>query len=81
MTIHFTRYLARFEEMVSKGVESRVLGRDMPVSLREGKLHCSKFAKFMGGSLEDKTPFAIDYDGYFKKSNFQITTCFTHLLA
>jgi len=23
----------------------------------------------MGGSLEDKTPFAIDYYGYFKKSN------------
>jgi hypothetical protein len=40
----------------------------MPVSVREGKLYYSKFARFMGSSIENQIPLAIDYYGYFKKS-------------
>jgi hypothetical protein len=66
--INFNRYLAKFERMVCYGVELDLLGRTMPVSVREGKLYYSKFARFMGGSVENQTPLAIDYYGYFKKS-------------
>lgn len=67
-SIHFNRYLARFEKVISGGVELGVIGRDMPISVREGKLYYSRFAKFIGINIDDPYPFAIDYYGYFKKS-------------
>ena len=66
--IHFTRYLARFESMVGKGVEQGLLGRVMPVNVHEGKLHYTRYARFMGNCVEHEIPFAIDYYGYYKKS-------------
>ena len=66
--IHFTRYLARFESMVGKGVESGVLGQVMPINVNVGKLHCTRYARFMGNCIEYEIPFAIDYYGYYKKS-------------
>ena len=54
--------------MVCKGVEQEVLGRVMPMNIREGKLTYTSFGKFMGGCVDHKVPFAIDYYGYCKKS-------------
>lgn len=67
-SINFNKYLARFESTM--GVESvlKVLGKDMPVSVREGKLYYSRFANFIGRTIESDVSFVIDYYGYFKKS-------------
>ena len=68
-SINFNKYLERFENVIGKGVELRLIGREMPISLREGKLYYSRFANFMGRTIGDRTEFAIDYYGYFKKSS------------
>ena len=68
-SINFNKYLERFEAMVGIGVVAEVIGREMPVSVREGKLYYSRFARFLGTTIDHHAPFAIDYYGYFKKSS------------
>lgn len=68
-SINFNRYLARFESTMGIKPVLQALGREMPVSVREGKLYYSRFANFMGRTIESDVPFVIDYYGYFKKSS------------
>lgn len=68
-SINFNRYLNRFESTIGQEVILKELGREMPISVREGKLYYSRFANFMGRTIESETPFVIDYYGYFKKSS------------
>ena len=66
--INFNRYLARFESTIGEAFVLKELGREMPISVREGKLYYSRFANFIGRTIDSETSFAIDYYGFFKKS-------------
>lgn len=67
-SINFSRYLARFESTIGIPTILEEIGREMPISIREGKLYYSRFANFLGRTIDSDTPFVIDYYGYFKKS-------------
>ena len=67
--IEFHDYLRKFERIVGGAVVTDDFGRTMQVSVREGKLYHSQFAKFLGRKVLNAVPFVIDYYGYFKRSD------------
>ncbi len=67
--IEFKDYLRKFESVIGSAVLTDDFGRTMQVSVREGKLYHSQFAKFLGRKLLCPYAFVLDYYGYFKRSD------------
>lgn len=65
----FRNYLHDFEEQVIiKGIEDGVFGKQMMISARRGKLESTKFGQLMGSHFEYTESMVIDYYGLIKKS-------------
>jgi len=66
----FAEYMGRFEvQVIAKGIDVGCLGKKEIISVRDGKLAASPFARKMGRLVPHSAPFAVDYYGYVKKSN------------
>lgn len=69
-SINFSKYLNKFEsDVICVGVKQGIIGKELQVNVREGKLACTKFAKVLGSRVNSNEPFVIDYYGYLKRSN------------
>lgn len=69
-SINFLKYLNKFElEVICSGVKQNIIGKDLQVNTREGRLACTKYARFLGLRVNSDVPFVIDYYGYLKRSN------------
>jgi len=65
----FRAYLHDFEEQVIiKGVEDGIFGKQMMISARRGKLDSTKFGQLLGSQFEYTESIVIDYYGLLKKS-------------
>lgn len=70
----FRNYLHDFEEQVIiRGVEDGVFGKEMMISARRGKLDSTKFGQLMGSHFEYIESVVIDYYGLIKKSTGFVT--------
>ena len=67
--MNFAECLAEFEKMVSKGIESGVLGKSEIVNVRENNLSRSRLALRIGNRVLSDLPFMIDFYGVQKKSD------------
>ena len=66
----FKDYLNKFEkDIIIQGIESGLLGKDMMIPIRKGKLDNTKFGQALGTGFEYGEPAAIDYYGFIKKSS------------
>ena len=69
-SMNFLKYLNKFEsEVICVGVKQSIIGKELQVNVRDGKLACTKFAKMLGVRVRSEEPFVIDYYGYLKRSN------------
>jgi hypothetical protein len=65
----FRNYLHNFEgQVIIKGVEDGIFGKQMMVSARRGKLDSTKFGQLLGSQFEYTESVVIDYYGLIKKS-------------
>lgn len=70
----FRNYLNKFErDIIVKGIESGLLGKDMMIPVRKGKLDNTEFGQMLGITFDHSDPAAIDYYGFIKKSSGLIT--------
>ena len=69
MLFSFFEYMKDFEErIIAESVKQGCLGKEMQVPVRDGKLAWEKFGKIIGGVINSKEPFVMDYYGFLKKS-------------
>ena len=69
-SINFSKYLNKFaSDVICVGVKQGIIGKELQVNVREGRLACTKFAKVLGLRVNSNEPFVIDYYGYLKRSN------------
>lgn len=67
--INFLKYLNKFEsEVICVGVKQSIIGKELQVNVREGRLSRTKYADCLGSQVNSDEPFVIDYYGYLKRS-------------
>ena len=70
----FKNYLEMFEkQVVVKGIECGLLGKNMMVPIRNGRLATTEFGKMLGSTFLYDDPAAIDYYGFIKKSSGMVS--------
>lgn len=68
-SINFLKYLNKFEsEVICAGVRKSIIGKELQVNVRDGRLSHTKYARFLGTQINSNDVFVIDYYGYLKRS-------------